>query len=137
MSIPCFNSSTKDWRSRDQHAALSAEEQGTGDLSHTQDTIGNPDSQYFTTPSRHQSSVPRQAESPASTHSVNQPLNNEPALDVTSILSCAVDKVQQLRKKRRFGVRALTLEPITISPERAKQWIYRELPLPKVTIFLY
>ncbi|OJI99475.1 hypothetical protein ASPVEDRAFT_38888 [Aspergillus versicolor CBS 583.65] len=82
-------------------------------VSDARDTIDNPD--------RDGSSGPR-AGSPAS-RGVNVPLN-ETTLDVTSILSSAVDKVQQLRKKHRFGVRALTLEPITISPERAKQWIY-------------
>ncbi|KAL2844338.1 hypothetical protein BJY01DRAFT_214973 [Aspergillus pseudoustus] len=44
-------------------------------------------------------------------------------LDVTSILSSAVDKVQQLRKKHRFGVRALTLESVSIPPHVAKQLI--------------
>lgn len=49
-------------------------------------------------------------------------------LDVTSILSHAVDQVQQLRKKHNFGVIALTVEPICIPPEYAKQWIDSEPP---------
>lgn len=48
------------------------------------------------------------------------------AFDATSILSYAVDQVQQLRKKHNFGVTALTVEPITIPPEYAKQWIDSE-----------
>ncbi|KAB8276230.1 hypothetical protein BDV30DRAFT_48087 [Aspergillus minisclerotigenes] len=45
------------------------------------------------------------------------------SIDVTSILSSAVDKVQQLRKKQNFGVGRLVLEPVTIPPDYAKQWI--------------
>ncbi|KAB8201684.1 hypothetical protein BDV34DRAFT_229099 [Aspergillus parasiticus] len=46
------------------------------------------------------------------------------SIDVTSILSSAVDKVQQLRKKQNFGVGKLVLESVTIPPDYAKQWIH-------------
>ncbi|KAE8414368.1 hypothetical protein BDV36DRAFT_303474 [Aspergillus pseudocaelatus] len=75
--------------------------------------------------------------SPASRGSVNldltAPLSSLPELenrsdatsiDITSILSSAVDNVQQLRKKHNFGASALTLESVTIPPDYAKQWIH-------------
>ena len=47
-------------------------------------------------------------------------------MDATATLSYAVDKVQQLRRKHRFGSRALTLESVNIPPDCAKQWIDRK-----------
>ena len=47
-------------------------------------------------------------------------------MDATATLSYAVDKVQQLRRKHRFGSRALTLESVKIPPDCAKQWIDRK-----------
>lgn len=112
-------------------------EQPAANLSQPRTTIhDNAARQSSFTPSRHgsfTSSIPN--ESPATTYGIDADLSTSLSflergdatlLDVTSILSRTVQQVQQLRKKHRFGVRALTLEPINIPPESAKQWIYRQ-----------
>lgn len=58
----------------------------------------------------------------------SEDVNNATPLDITSVLSHAVNEVQQLRKKHHFGVRALTMESVSIPSEYAKQWIDSEPP---------